>query len=393
MLHDTEQLPAWIEIDLDALARNARAVARRAGVPILPMVKADAYGLGALPVVRILERVDPWGYGVATVEEGAELRRAGVTRPLIIFNPLLPAELAAAHAHGLSPVLSDPAIIARWAAASDNAPWHLSIDTGLSRAGVLWSRVREIGSLLAQHPPLGACTHFHSADADDGSQRTQLDRFREALEALPGRPRVLHAENSPAIERLIGESVWSIVRPGVLLYGVESRQSSDERGDQWPGRRPTQGSIADRDTLPLRVEPVVALRARIVELRWIEAGEGVSYGATFRATDRRRIATLAVGYADGYRRAFGNVGRALVHGRQANVVGVVTMDMTMLDVTEVDCAVGDVATLLGVEPPGREPHQAIDIRAAARAAGLSVYEVLTGLKSRAPRVYLERASG
>ena len=277
MLRDTERLRAWVEVDLDALTRNARAVAERAGVPILPMVKADAYGLGALPVVRALERVDPWGYGVATVDEGRALRRAGVARPIVVFNPLLDSEIAVAHAEHLSPVLSDATVIARWAAASGNAQWHLAIDTGMSRSGIPWSIVGELAALLAQHPPLGVCTHFYSADADDGSQRLQLDRFRQALGALPVRPEVVHAENSPAIERLVDGSVWTVVRPGVFLYGVESRDygsggvstSLEPRHDPPDAAPPprSQGGAS-----PLRSQPVVALRARIVELRWIEPG-------------------------------------------------------------------------------------------------------------------------
>jgi len=148
----------------------------------------------------------------------------------------------------------------------------------------------------------------------------------------------------------------------------------------------------------LRSAPVVALRARIVELRWIEPGDSVSYGATFRARERRRIATLAAGYADGYRRAFSNVGQALVRGQRVRVAGIVTMDMTMLDVTGVDCAIGDVATLLGGDvTPGQHGEGstsdastpvAIDLADAARTAGLCTYELLTGLRLRVPRVYL-----
>ena len=406
MLRETEHLRAWVEVDLNALTRNARAVAERAGVPILPMVKADAYGLGALPVVHALEAVDPWGYGVATVDEGAALRVGGVIRPIVVFNPLLRADLVRAHAERLSPVLSDSEVIAHWAKISGNAAWHLAIDTGMSRTGVQWHAVRELCDLLAQYPPVGVCTHFHSADADDGSQQVQVDRFRTALDALPVRPRVLHAENSPAVERLVGASVWTVVRPGVFLYGVESRDytgrtvsvsSEQSRDVHAPAHR-----AHDPGTVPpLRSEPVAALRARIVELRWIEAGEGVSYGMTFRAADRRRIATVSVGYADGYRRAFSNVGQALVRGRRVRVVGVVTMDMTMLDVTDIECAIGDLATLLGVDttawehdpsPKGRAGvHEAIDISEAARGAGLCAYELLTGLRLRAPRVYLGRA--
>jgi len=376
---------AWVEIDLGALLRNARAVGGRAGVPILPMVKADAYGLGAGPVVQALETVHPWGYGVATVEEGAALRAGGITRTVVVFDPILAEEIEAAHAERLSPTLGDVAMITRWATATGNAPWHLAIDTGMSRTGVRWTTVGDLHALLAQYPPIGACTHFHSADADDGSADIQLGRFRSAVGTLAHRPPVLHAENSPAIERLTEASTWTLVRPGVFLYGVGSR------GIVPPTSPAPQGR-------PLESEPVVALRARIVELRWIEPGESVSYGATFRATERRRIATVAAGYADGYRRAFSNVGRALVRGQRVPVAGVVTMDMTMLDVTGVDCAVGDVTTLLGIGAAGSEtgaaanthqPRDAIDVNAAARDAGLCSYELLTGLRLRLPRVYLD----
>jgi alanine racemase len=398
-----EHVDAWLEVDLGALLRNARTVAARARVPLLPMVKADAYGLGALPVARALEAIDPWGYGVATLDEGIALRAAGITRAIIVFNPLLADELPAAHAQGLAPTLSEDALIAAWGHLTKNAPWHLMIDTGMSRSGVRWSLVGDLSARVRQFPPLGACTHFYSADADDGSMRVQLERFQSALDALPSRPSVLHAENSAAIERLTGPSLWTFVRPGVFLYGVESRHtaSRETASPTAAWHSPATSGGGEQDAVPpLRSEPVVALRARIVDLRWIEPGESVSYGATFRATERRRIATLAAGYADGYRRAFSNLGVALVRGRRVRVAGIVTMDMTMLDVTGLDCAIGDVATLLGVDRPapgigtapseGR-PYDGVDLAGAARAAGLCAYEVLTGLRERVPRVYVGRS--
>lgn len=405
-----ERVDAWLEVDLGALLRNARAVAERARVPLLPMVKADAYGLGAVPVARALEAINPWGYGVATLEEGTALRAAGITRPIVVFNPLLADELPGAHAQQVAPTLSEAPLIAAWGNLTGNAPWHLAIDTGMSRTGVRWSAVGDLSALVRQFPPLGACTHFHSADADDGSMRVQLERFRTALDALPSRPMVLHAENSAAIERLAGPSQWTFVRPGVFLYGVESRDTASgaaanplaqSSAPLAPPARALHAHAADAGP-PLRSEPVVSLRARIVDVRWIEAGESVSYGATFRPNERRRIATLAAGYADGYRRAFSNVGVALVRGRRVRVAGIVTMDMTMLDVTGLDCAIGDVATLLGVERPapgiGAAPsegslHDAIDLASAARAAGLCAYEVLTGLRGRILRVYVDRSHG
>jgi alanine racemase len=337
---------AWVEIDLDALLRNARTLGDRAHAPLLPMVKADAYGLGALPVVRALESLDPWGYGVAMIDEGAELRAAGIRRPIVVFTPLLVDEFDAARRHGLTPALGNREAIVAWA--PTGAPWHLAIDTGMNRAGMPWDAIDTLG-----HVPEAAFTHFHSAGCDNGSMEQQLGRFREALSRLSQRPRFVHAENSAALERLTGPSAWDIVRPGVFLYG---------------------GSAT--------AEPVASLRARVVDLRTIPAGETVSYGATYRAASPRRIATLAMGYADGYRRAFSNRGRAIVNDREVPVVGTVTMDMTMIDVTDVPCALGDVATVLG-----RSGAHVLDAVTVAEQGGVSPYELLVGLALRAERIY------
>lgn len=375
----------------------------RARVPVMPMVKADAYGLGAVPVARALESLAPWGYGVATVDEGAELRAAGIERPILVFTPILPADMESAHTARLTPVLGGEDAITAWDRVTAGSPWHLMIDTGMSRSGVSWDAIGALRTVLAAAPPAGACTHFLAADRADGSHERQVVRFNSALAALPRRPGVLHAENSPAIERLADASPWTVARPGVFLYGVASRRPApSERAsigerDQ-PHETPAVTTPSDPADAILVPEAVVALRGRVVDLRTIEAGETVSYGGTFRADSRRRIATVPVGYADGYRRAFGNRAHALVHGQLVAVVGVVTMDMTMLDVTDVSCVIGDQVTLLGPERMGEEPGSpadvtrpatsAIDLVAAAGAAGLSPYEVLTGLRLRLPRVYV-----
>lgn len=349
---------AWVEIDLGALRRNGAAIARHAGVRLLPMVKADAYGLGAVAAVRALDALDPWGYGVATIAEGEALRAAGVTRRLVVFTPLLPVDFPAARAARLTPVLGDPAAIAAWS--HGGGAWHLGIDTGMARAGVRWDRIADVLPLVAAAPPEGACTHFHSAH-DESSVRQQRGRFAEAVAALPARPSLLHAENGPAVERLQGPSEMDLVRPGIFLYGVGS------------------GSGA-------RVEPeaVVSLRARVVEVREIGARDAVSYDATWRAPGQRRIATLAIGYADGYRRALSNRGTALLGGGRATVAGLVTMDMTMVDATGVHCAAGDVATLIG-----RGGEDCLTVADVAATAELSPYELLTGLRGRLPRFYRE----
>lgn len=348
---------AWVEVDLGALLRNGAAYAARAGVPLLPMVKADAYGLGAVPVARALERLDPWGYGVATIDEGEELRGAGIARPIVVFTPLLLEDLVAAAGARLTPTLATSDAILRWR--STGLPWQLAIDTGMSRAGVQWNGIDSISEAVAAYPPEGAFTHFHSADTSDASRAIQEERFERALAGLTVRPPMLHAENSAAVDRR-GKSPWSLARPGVFLYGV---------------------GLAHASELP--AHPVATVRARVVEIRTIDDGETVSYGASYKADGRRRIATLGIGYADGYRRALGNRAPALIGGRRAPVVGVVTMDMTMLDVTNADCAVGDVATLIGRD--GTEEITVVDL---AAFGGLSPYEVLTGLRGRLPRAYV-----
>ena len=354
------QTRAWVEIDLGALLRNGARVAQHTGVPLLPMVKADAYGLGAVRVARMLERLDPWGFGVATVAEGEELRQARIDRPIIVFTPLLPADFDGACRARLTPALGSADAIRCWSITK--LPWHLAIDTGMNRAGAPWNVVGALRDVLEMSPPAGVFTHFHSAEHADGSREAQEERFVQALSQLPSRPAVLHAENSPALARRRGTKGerWTFARPGIFLYGMSSGKGAE--------------------IIP---EPVVTLRARIVDVRDIDAGETVSYSATYRAKEPRRIATLGIGYADGYRRALSNAGTVLLNRRRAPVVGFVTMDMTMIDVTDVPCDVGDVATLIGADGDDR-----IDLADVADAGRLSPYELLTGLRSRLPRRYV-----
>jgi alanine racemase len=353
---------AWVEVDLGALRRNGAAIIARAGVPLLGVIKADGYGLGAIEVAAALEPLDPWGFGVAAVAEGVELREAGVSRPILVLSPVLPDEYATMRAAKLRPSLGTPTAIAEWVGSGGGA-WHLSIDTGMSRAGMQWTDVGSAAPAISAAQPEGAYTHFHSADCNDGSMAEQVRRFRSALSTLARRPPLLHAENSPAVERG-GQSDWDLVRPGVFLYGVGSGAGAT----LWP-------------------EPVASLRARVVEIRMIDDGESVSYTCTWHASGQRRIATLGIGYADGYRRALSNRGVALIRGQRAPIVGIVTMDMVMLDVTGIDCEVGDVATLLG-----RDGHELITIEEMGRSAELLTYEILVGLKLRAPRVYVDSGS-
>jgi alanine racemase len=345
---------AWVEIDLGALVRNGERFARAAGVPVLPMVKADGYGIGAVRAAHALLALQPWGFGVATIEEGEELRRAGITLPILVFSPLLAPQLDAARRARLEPVLGDRGTIERWVKLRQ--PWHLMIDTGMNRAGVSWREIDGVRALVSVHPPASACTHFHSAELNDGSREEQERRFANAVSRLPVAPPLLHADNSAAVEHR-SPSPFGLVRPGIFLYGAGSG-----------------GSIEP--------EPVVTLRGRVVEVRVVQEGDVVSYDASWRAPRSGRIATVSLGYADGLRRSLGNRGSALVKGARVPIVGVVTMDMTMLDITDQKCVVGDIVTFIG-----RDGSEQITITDAARAAGLSPYEFLTGLRGRLTRVY------
>jgi alanine racemase len=347
-------MSAMLTVDLAAVRENYRLLARRAAVPLLPMIKDDAYGVGAVEVATTLDAEAPVAFGVASVAEGHALRIAGIARAILVFTPTLPAQFAAARLADLTLSLSDPAHVAVWQALGGR--WQLPIDTGMSRAGIDWRDTRGIRALLASgHAPDGVFTHFHSADTDPDSMLVQESRFASVLNGLPQRPKSIHAENSAALLQR-GASKFDCARPGIALYGVGVGPAA------WTPR------------------PVLTLEAPVVEMRDVQAGDSVSYGATWRAIGTRRIATVALGYADGYPRGAGNGATALVNDCPVPVVGVVTMDMTMCDVTDVQCAVGDRVTLIG-------GNAASGVNAVAAHARRSPYEVLTGLRSRCARSY------
>ena len=356
-----ETARAWVDVDLDALVANARTLAASCDSRLLPMVKANGYGLGAARVARALESLDPWGYGVATVEEGLALRSAGQTRPILVASPLTSDCIEPTLAAGFRPTIGDVAVLRAWVARSE-APFHLEIDTGMSRGGIRWSDAPAIAgavSALAAAPGWeGIFTHFHSADTDEASVATQWQRFQTVLAALPRRPPLVHAANSAAA--LCGRAYAAdLARPGIFLYGGEARAVG-------PAPR-----------------PVAALRARVVAVRAIAAGESVSYGATWAAARPTTIATLAVGYADGLPRATDRGAswpprRVELRGRVVPLVGRVTMDLCMAAVDDGQVAVGEVATIFG---------GLISLDECARSVGTITYELLTSLGSRLPRRY------
>lgn len=359
---NTREVPAWVEVNLAGIRRNAERLVARAGVPIIAMLKADAYGLGAVAAARALvDAPNIWALGVATITEGVVLREAGITARLLCCTPLLRAELSAAFDADITPSLAHAADIAYWKSLGDR-PWHLSIDTGMNRAGVSWHVAAQVRDIVAQHPPEGAFTHFAAGNIVDASRDEQERRFRQALvdcDVVRANPRVLlHAESSLGLAAR-APSPYHLARPGIALYG-------------WP-------SNSD-----LRVEPVFEVKARVVDLRVLNAGEAVSYGGSWIAPDSRRIATLAIGYGDGYRRGLSGAAQVVISGTRCRVVGTVTMDMIMVDVTDVACAIGDTASLMG-----GSHSMALSLDEVAAFGDLSPYELLVGLKLRLPRTYLD----
>jgi alanine racemase len=361
MTAPSETARAWVDVDLDALVANARILAAACDTRLLPMVKANGYGLGAVPVARALESLDPWGYGVATVEEGLALRAAGLRRPVLVVSPLTPDLLEPMLAAGFRPAIGDVAMLRAWLARS-SAPFHLEVDSGMSRGGFRWTDRAAIAGAAQLLPAAagweGIFTHFHSADTDDRTKAAQWKRFQNVLAALPRRPPLVHAANSAAA--LCGSAYAAdMIRPGIFLYG----------GEAWPG-----------GPLP---RPVAALRARVVAVRGLEAGASVSYGGTWSTDRPTTIATLGIGYADGMPRATDRAPswpprEVELGGRLLPIVGRVTMDMCMVAVDDRRVAAGDVATIFG---------GLVTLDRCARSVGTISYELLTSLGARLPRRY------
>jgi alanine racemase len=345
---------AWVDVDLGAVVHNAQSFAAATGAPLLPMLKANGYGLGAVAIGQALAAVNPWGFGVATVDEAAELRDAGIVRPIVIFTPLVPAAAATTAALGARPSIGDLAALQAWRDSS-SGPYHLEIDTGMGRSGLAWDdadTLTAVRNLIGDGAAWeGIFTMFHSAEHDAEATAEQWRRLQVAITTLRARPPLVHAAASAA-GRYGADYAGNLTRPGIHLYG---------------------GSGSGIAALP-----VAALRARVVASHRVSSGMTVSYGATWRATRESTVATLAIGYADGVPRSLSNVGVVEVHGETTPIVGRVTMDHTMIDVGNLPIAIGDVATIFG---------GSVALDEQATRAGTISYELLTALGPRLPRRY------
>lgn len=374
------QRPTWAEINLDNLIHNLRVTrAAVGGAAIMAAVKADAYGHGAVECARALEAAGADWFGVALPEEGIGLRKGGITRPILCLGGFWEGQAESIIAHRLTPVvfrLDDLAALNREAhRTGHDFDYHLKVDTGLGRLGVQCSELEGFLDGVSQFESLrldGIMTHLASADNGDQNLFTQqqLDLFDRAIEAVQSAghsPRWIHAASSAgalAYPRARG----NLVRPGGVLYGL------------WR-------DVISSSTEPLDWRPVLSLRTRIVLVKTVKAGTPLGYGGTFVTARESRIATIAIGYEDGLRRELSNRGQVIVRGSPAPIVGRISMDLTLIDITGVEGAsINDELVIIGSQGESR-----ITAEEVAALIGTISYEVTCGISDRVPRIYLNTA--
>lgn len=331
--------------------------------PVLAVVKADAYGHGAIQVSKTLLAEGAYGLAVAYLEEAVELREAGIKAPIVVLFGVDSSEVGAILEFGLTPVVWSTELAAQISreavSRSTPTPVHVKVDTGMGRVGIQCDSALENISKIALMPGLdveGIFSHFSDADlADPEVANEQLERFNQVCAGIAekGIPiRFRHIANSAAVIRF-PESVLDMARPGLMLYGYHPAP----------------------ELSPMGLKPAMSVDVRIVDLKRVAPGTPVSYARTWRAERESLIATVSIGYADGYSRSFSNNGHMLVRGGIAPVVGRVCMDLTMLDVTEIpDTSVGDRVTVMG-----QSGARSLWADALADRAGTIPYEILTSV--------------
>ena len=391
--HSEARRPVWAEVSLGTLAHNLEAIRKYVNPPhekrktprkILSIVKGNGYGHGGPQVAKALEKAGSDWFGVTCTDEGIAVREAGVRKPILILTGFVPGEETRLLKHNLTAVVhrcDQLPLLERAARRGGRKPasFHLKIDTGMNRLGIAPSDVdcfaRQLGKCKHLHLT-GIFSHFASsgvfADTAVGKQtREQEERFYAALDrlrALGIDPGLIHLANSAAI--VSRPETWAdMVRPGAILYGYH------------PGYDPAEKRDEAERLLPLK--PVMSLRTKIINLRRVPAGEGVGYDATFVPERPSLIGVLAAGYGDGIHRSLGNRGSVLVRGKLAPIVGIISMDVTMIDVTDIeDVAVGDVATIYGSDGD----HVLLANRV-ARSIGTVTSDLLCAVSQRVERVY------
>ena len=368
-------LPTVATVDLTALTHNLSQFRQilSPGCDVMAVVKANAYGHGAIETSRTLIQHGVTRLAVFSTEEGMALRQAGITVPIVVLGPVFQEQFGDIFASQLTPVVSDPSMLTALAqAAASRAipyPIHLKIETGMGRLGLTQA---ELVALISAHkfPPSlrveGLMTHLADTDGSNSdATEEQLRRFRDALKIILKEGfhvPLIHVSNSCGAVRF-PSAHFSLVRPGIMLYGYHTLPSTVETPD---------------------LRPVLSLKTRIAQLRTIQPGETVSYNRTFTARRPTRIAVLPIGYANGLSRQLSNRGAVLIRGQRAPIAGLVCMDMVMVDVTEIPgTAVGDETILIG-----RQGNDEITASEIAKWTDTIPYEVLCAISPKIPRLYL-----
>ena len=385
--------PVWAEVSLNALRQNFEAIRafvnpasekRKTPRKVLSIVKGNGYGHGGPELSKALEKFGSDWFGVASAGEGVELRKAGVKKPILVLGGFWPGEEKNLIAHHLTPAIHRCEHLALFNAAAARAgkrraTIHLKLDTGMNRLGIAPSDIDCFAGQLAKCKHLelnGTFTHLASSevltDTPVGRQTAeQVERFYGAIERLRvlGVPAgIVHIANSAAIAAR--PETWAdMVRPGALLYGYH------------PGFDPMERRFEFEAKLPLR--PVLSLRARLLNVRSVPSGASVGYDASWVAKRWSRVAVLAAGYGDGIHRSLGNRGTVAIRGYIAPIIGIVSMDVVMLDVTDVpDVKIGDVATVYGMDGEKSYPANVV-----ARSIGTVTSDLISGISQRVPRFY------
>lgn len=367
------RLPTWLEINLDTLDQNLEHIQAHVGhdVSILLTVKADAYGHGAVQVARAAApRVKM--FGVATVDEGAELREAGIKNEILILSPILESEIAAVARHRLAITISslELAMAVAKEAPGQTIDAHVEVDTGMGRSGVAEATALDDIRAIAAAPGVklrGVYTHFPVSDTDPGFTRAQIRRFLALVEKLRASgvdPGIVHSANTAAIDA-IGESRMDMIRPGLLAYGLHPF-----------GAAPA-----------VDVTPIMNWKSRVVRVRTFPPGSTISYARSFVTARESLIGVVPVGYGHGYPFHLSGRGRMLVGGMRVPIVGRVTMDMTMVDLTDLPNAPvrGDDVVLVGTQG-----SESITFHDLASWSDTIAYEVMCGISKRVPRTYFRK---
>jgi alanine racemase len=372
------EFAAWSEIDVSALKRNVKRTQQIVGprVDILLTVKADGYGHGAPHVAKAAAAAGVQMFGVATLHEGMELRNAGIKAPMLILSPSLAVEIDEILEYNLTPTVSDMdfanALAARAAQSSRTAKVHVEIDTGMTRGGVNEEDACEFLTAISKLKGLaieGIYTHFPGTYREDRKFcEHQVKAFQAIIEDLGKRGIVFplrHTANSAAVAQY-PDSHINMVRPGGMIYGMFPHEDMNGIG----------------------FEPVMSFKSRVVNVKQVHKGKTVSYGRTFRFQRDARVAAVAAGYGHGLSRLMSSNGDLLVRGVRAPIVGRVTMDVTMIDVTRIpQASVGDEVIIFG-----KQGNEQISVYEVAERSGTISYEITCGIGKRVPRVYIENGT-